>query len=154
MRIHRILLALMICSCGCSNVELTGPHEEYLAPKVEGCVKDAVTLAPIRGASVTRCPGDNRYQKVDALNAKAGQMLAAEPPAVTDKEGRFALRSVKSGNLLFSYGSMSTVNVVVESPGYHPLWTNFDSWATNVVVDGKTPIFKAGDLFLEPKKKR
>lgn len=117
-------------------------------------MKDSVTHAPIRGATITRCPGDGRQQKVDALNAKAGQMLAAEPPAVADKEGRFTLRSIKSGNLLFSYGGMSTVNVVVESPGYHPLWTNFDSWSPNVAVDGKTPIFKAGDIFLEPKKNR
>lgn len=146
MRRGLLLAGLAILVVGCDS--LRGPHQEIVAPSVEGRVLDAETHQPVGGARVHRVVGGT--VEVKPAERHGGEILQDSPPAVTASDGGFRLGAVRGGYLLFERTPPLLVTLRVEHSRYRTFLTNVDLVKVPPAQTSNGPVVLVGDLLLTP----
>ncbi|MBN8247689.1 MAG: hypothetical protein J0L84_09625 [Verrucomicrobia bacterium] len=139
------VLLLFLGGTGCEY--LAPPHQSWTEARVLGRVVDGRTRAPVAGAKVTRVHGDLGDGGGFGDSDKGASRMVNQPMvAVTDRDGRFELDSVKTAYLLLESFPDYRVTLRVQARGYTMSQTVFTnvSW---VGGDKKTePRIETGDM--------
>jgi len=145
MRLHTLALSAVLGVAGCEY--LAPPHQSWTEARVIGRVVDGQTQAPVPGAKITRVRAGQTSGAGFGDANKGGPQMANQPPmAVTDRDGRFDLQSVKTAYLFLESFPDYVVTLRVQASGYalsQTVWTN----VTWVGGDKKTePRIETGDI--------
>jgi hypothetical protein len=136
-----VLLALV---AGCQSSPVL--NSQYISPRVEGRVLDAVNGQPIRNVSIRRLP-QGQTEAVDAP-AVGGRSLERTPAIRSDRDGGFHLDSERDLTL-FRRSGWYSVTLAFTHKGYERFVTNYNL-ASAVVASNGEPVVNAGNILLQP----
>ncbi|MCW5559596.1 MAG: hypothetical protein KIT22_17405 [Verrucomicrobiae bacterium] len=144
MRLRAFILFLLLGSAGCEY--LAPPHQSWTEARVIGRVVDGQTRTPVPGARITRVHAGPEAGAPGGSYKGGPQMVNRPVLAVTDRDGRFELKSVKTAYLFLESFPDYAVTLQVQASDYalsRTLFTNV-TWAGG---DKKTePRIEAGDI--------
>ena len=123
------------------------PLSLLVSPRVTGRVVDAGTRQPLPDVKVIS--GSQAATFSEAVPPKGGQLLTAQAPARTDKEGRFTLATER---VLTPFGGSGwlSVQLLFSRPGYERFVTNYTYADLTTNSSNGEPLLDAGTILLQP----
>jgi 5-hydroxyisourate hydrolase-like protein (transthyretin family) len=143
------VIALMLLAgavVSCSSHPLSG---QYVSPRLTGRVLDMEDGRPLKGVRVRRLTPEENSQTLDQHGGNRLQETASETR--TGGDGRFVMESVRTLNLIGTYGWYS-VTLAFEQSGYQRIARSYSLTDSTNTPSGE-PLVDTGDVRL-PKRSR
>jgi hypothetical protein len=141
-RFIALCLATVVLA-GCKSM----PFSPFVSPRVTGRVLAADTRRPLADVAVKTGAEATGYHS--GMPAKGGELLMAEAPVVTDRDGRFTLATERALTPFRGAGWFS-VQLLFERSGYERFRTNYSSLNVSTNSPKGEPLLDAGDILLHP----
>ena len=143
------LLALCLAAlalAGCKGISLS----PFVAPRVTGRVVSADTGAPLADVKVTSV--GHAAESSRTIPPKGGELLMADYPVRTDRDGRFALDAVRALTP-FRGARWFSVELCFERAGYQRFRASYSSPNLSTNSPKGESLLDAGDIRLHPARK-